>query len=270
MFKFRRILVSCALACGLVSAATAESFGGIGVTITPSQSGVQVVDVIPGSPAARSGLQANDQIVSVNGQSLAGHTIDEARNMLRGKVGTTVEVGVLRGIAQVTATMDRAALEIADLSTQSVESWYGTASDLSGEELSYLAAKESREGTAFLGILQNGRVVGSDANVQAEALQGVYMVLPEQEKQVAPLAQSSGAILRRFSRTSVDFELPSAGAATLTLLNSQGQAVKTLRIEQGNLGANTLEWDGSALASGRYTLRISHQGSNSGYSVQLR
>lgn len=270
MHRFRTFILSSALVCSMAFAASSESFGGIGVTITPSQSGVQVVDIIPGSPAAQAGLQANDQITSIDGVSLIGLTIDQCREKIRGAVGSTLEVGLIRGAVATTATMERAGLAITDINSQSVESWYGKTTDLSSDELSYLAEKDAASGTALLGVMQNGRVLSADATVNAEQLQGVYMTLPQSQDDAPALRQAAGSSLRLFSRSSIAFELKSAGTAVLRLVNSQGQTVRSMTIEQAKTGINTHSWDGSAIANGSYTLRIEHQGTVSGYNVNLR
>lgn len=267
MHNVRKLILSCALAYGFSMGS--ESFGGIGVTISPSQSGVQVVDVIPGSPAALSGLQANDQIISVNGQSLAGLSIDQSRELLRGMVGSTVQVGLIRGIVPISTTMNRASLEVIDLNTQKVAAWYGKTSDLSGDELGYLAAQESHEGVALLGVMQNGKVLTAESSVNAEQIQGVFVALPKEDKS-ASLQKTAGSMLRSFSRSSISFELKSAGATQLEIMDSNGKSIKSFTVENGAIGANTLDWDGATLPTGRYQLRISQLGSNSSYPVVLR
>ena len=52
-----------------------ESFGGIGVTIYQIHEGVKVAEVIPGTPAAETKLQAGDVITAVDGVSLQGKDI---------------------------------------------------------------------------------------------------------------------------------------------------------------------------------------------------
>ena len=52
-----------------------------------------------GSPAARAGLIAGDIVLSVDGTSLDGLTVDAARTMIRGPKGSMVTLGVQRGSA---------------------------------------------------------------------------------------------------------------------------------------------------------------------------
>jgi carboxyl-terminal processing protease len=77
----------------------AGSFGGIGATMT-SQAGKLVISrVLPSTPAQQSGLQANDVVVTIDGQTTNGLTVDLAVNKIRGNVGTHVRLVVLRNAA---------------------------------------------------------------------------------------------------------------------------------------------------------------------------
>ena len=62
-----------------------EEFGGIGVTIYQIRDGVKVAEVIPGTPAAETKLQAGDVITAVDGVSLKGNDIEASKSMLRGQ-----------------------------------------------------------------------------------------------------------------------------------------------------------------------------------------
>jgi carboxyl-terminal processing protease len=55
-----------------------------------------VISPIEGSPAQKAGLKAGDVVVSVDGSSLDGLTVDAARDKIRGKKGTSVVLAVER------------------------------------------------------------------------------------------------------------------------------------------------------------------------------
>ena len=55
-----------------------------------------VVTPIDGSPSQKAGIKAGDAIVAVDGTSLDGLTVDEARNKIRGKKGTEVVLSIVR------------------------------------------------------------------------------------------------------------------------------------------------------------------------------
>ena len=70
---------------------------GVGIDVSPDPKGLRVIDVFPGSPAARVGLSHGDLIVQVDGTSLAGHTSQFASTLIRGKAGTQVHLMIQRG-----------------------------------------------------------------------------------------------------------------------------------------------------------------------------
>lgn len=72
------------------------SFSGIGAEVSLENGQVVVVSPIKGSPAERGGLLAKDVILSVNGESLSGLTLQEAVNVIRGEKGTKAKLEVIR------------------------------------------------------------------------------------------------------------------------------------------------------------------------------
>jgi carboxyl-terminal processing protease len=77
------------------------NYDGIGVTIDVRDGWVTIVAPIPGSPAARAGLQPGDRIVEIEGKSTLGWTTDEANSTMRGVAGATVQLVIERfGVGQ--------------------------------------------------------------------------------------------------------------------------------------------------------------------------
>jgi carboxyl-terminal processing protease len=72
------------------------SFSGIGVDVDPTPHGLLIVHVFDNSPAARAGLVAEDEIVAVNGRSLAGLPEDTATGLVKGPPDTNVTLTVQR------------------------------------------------------------------------------------------------------------------------------------------------------------------------------
>jgi carboxyl-terminal processing protease len=68
------------------------NFVGLGIELKASQGALQILRVIPGSPAERSGLRSGDTIVAVDGRATSDMNSDQAANLLQGKEGTTVDV----------------------------------------------------------------------------------------------------------------------------------------------------------------------------------
>ena len=72
------------------------SFGGLGLQVEAGGEGVRVVAPIPGSPAARAGLQAGDLILKLDDQPLVGVPLSDAIARMRGQPGTPVSITVRR------------------------------------------------------------------------------------------------------------------------------------------------------------------------------
>jgi carboxyl-terminal processing protease len=84
-------------------------FVGVGVAIKFDEpSGISdVVNVIPGSPAERSGVHDGDKILTVGGKSYKGKTLRDVVADIRGPVGETVTLSILRGTEVKTFSIKR-------------------------------------------------------------------------------------------------------------------------------------------------------------------
>ncbi len=72
------------------------AFGGIGVTLQASGDYILVLNVIPSSPAEKAGILQGDKLVEADGVNLIKATVDKASSIIKGKVGTTVKLGIVR------------------------------------------------------------------------------------------------------------------------------------------------------------------------------
>lgn len=75
-------------------AAQPQTFGGVGLELRVADSVLTVQRVVPGTPAARAGVTAGDQILRVDGVSTAGLTVQQASDLIRGAAGTAVKLAV--------------------------------------------------------------------------------------------------------------------------------------------------------------------------------
>ncbi len=72
------------------------SICGIGVNVQEREGEVVVISPIDNSPAQKAGILANDVIVTVNGEEIAGKSLEYAQSVITGAKGTEVEIGVRR------------------------------------------------------------------------------------------------------------------------------------------------------------------------------
>ena len=75
---------------------TRGEFGGLGIEVTQEEGFVKVVSPIDGTPASEAGIEAGDFITHVDGESLLGLTLDDAVELMRGPVGSEIEITVVR------------------------------------------------------------------------------------------------------------------------------------------------------------------------------
>jgi carboxyl-terminal processing protease len=68
------------------------NFVGLGIELKAGEGGLQIVKVITGSPADRSGIRAGDRITDVDGRSTVNLSTDQAADYLQGQEGTIVEL----------------------------------------------------------------------------------------------------------------------------------------------------------------------------------
>ena len=71
-------------------------FGGLGIEVSMEAGVVKVITPIDDTPAARAGVKAGDYIVKINGEQVQGKTLMEAVNLMRGPVGTFIEITIIR------------------------------------------------------------------------------------------------------------------------------------------------------------------------------
>ncbi|TFH01141.1 MAG: S41 family peptidase [Calditrichales bacterium] len=75
---------------------TTGKYGGVGMEIGTRNNQITVVSPMDNSPAQKSGIQAGDIIIAIDGLDVGSYTLDKISQKLRGPVGTPVEITVKR------------------------------------------------------------------------------------------------------------------------------------------------------------------------------
>src|SRR5690606_36748290 len=75
---------------------TRGEFGGLGIEVTMENDLVKVITPIDDTPASRAGIQPNDLIAKIDGVDVAGMTLTEAVDKMRGLVNTPIKLTILR------------------------------------------------------------------------------------------------------------------------------------------------------------------------------
>lgn len=91
--------------------------GGVGAEIGVRDDKPTVVRVLEGNPAEKAGVKAGDVIIGVNDEPSSDWTADKTAGKIRGEVGTTVKLTLLRGNETKEFTITRA--EVNNPSVQS-------------------------------------------------------------------------------------------------------------------------------------------------------
>lgn len=104
-----------------------NAYVGIGITITMAedQSGLEVIKVNVGGPAEEAGMLVGDVIVTIEGQSAAGMSTTDARDLVRGKEGTQVLLCVRRGDEILDMPVTRKQVKTPVVESRMLDSDYG-------------------------------------------------------------------------------------------------------------------------------------------------
>jgi carboxyl-terminal processing protease len=75
---------------------TSGEFGGLGIEVGMEAGVVKVISPIDGTPASKVGVKAGDYIVKINDVQVQGKSLMEAVDLMRGPVGSDIEITVRR------------------------------------------------------------------------------------------------------------------------------------------------------------------------------
>ena len=75
---------------------TSGEFGGLGIEVSMEAGVVKVISPIDDTPASKAGIKAGDYIVKINDIQVQGKSLSEAVDLMRGPVGSDIELTVRR------------------------------------------------------------------------------------------------------------------------------------------------------------------------------
>ena len=75
---------------------TSGEFGGLGIEVGMEAGVIKVISPIDNTPASKAGLKAGDYIVKINNVQVQGKSLMEAVDLMRGPVGSSIEITVRR------------------------------------------------------------------------------------------------------------------------------------------------------------------------------
>ena len=99
---------------------TKGEFGGLGIEITMESGLVKIITPIEGTPADKAGVQAGDYIVKIENKQVKGMTLLDAVKLMRGKVGTSLEITIRRPSVEgeIKFNITRAIIKIREVSAE--------------------------------------------------------------------------------------------------------------------------------------------------------
>jgi len=75
---------------------TSGEFGGLGIEVSMEAGVVKVISPIDDTPASKAGIKAGDYIVKINNTQVQGKSLSEAVDLMRGPVGSGIDLTVRR------------------------------------------------------------------------------------------------------------------------------------------------------------------------------
>ena len=106
---------------------TSGEFGGLGIEVGMEAGVVKVISPIDDTPASRAGIKAGDYIVKIDGEQVQGKSLTEAVDLMRGLVGTSIELTIRRRGEKkaLTIIVVREIIEIQSVKTDTLKNSIG-------------------------------------------------------------------------------------------------------------------------------------------------
>lgn len=93
----------------------AGAFGGVGMEIGIRDGFITVVAPLKGTPAMQAGVKAGDIVATIDGKPTDGLSVEDAVRMIRGEVGTSVALTLVRDGKPLEISITRATIEVPTL-----------------------------------------------------------------------------------------------------------------------------------------------------------
>ena len=106
---------------------TSGEFGGLGIEVGMEHGVVKVISPIDNTPASKAGVKAGDYIVKINDIQVQGKSLTEAVELMRGPVGSDIEITVRRrGVKKsIVFTITREIIKIASVKAKYIDRGIG-------------------------------------------------------------------------------------------------------------------------------------------------
>ena len=224
-----------------------EIGGGIGVELGTRNGQPTVVRVLEGNPAEKAGLMAGDIITKINGESADGWDTGKVAEKVRGEVGSTVKVVIVRGQETKDFTVTRATVNNPSVQSR-VQNGVGimklTRFDEKTSQLAQKAAEEFKQ-QHVTGVILDLRGNGGGYLEAAQKVAGIWLdkkvVVSERVNgKVTEELKSDGNPVLSGIKTVVLVDEDSASASEIVAGALQDHGAATL-IGQKTFGKGTVQ-----------------------------
>ena len=207
---------------------TRGEFGGLGIEVTMENGLVKVVSPIDDTPAAKAGIKPNDYINEIDDAPVMGLTLNEAVEKMRGVIGTSVKIMVIREGAKepMMLTLKRELIKI-----QSVRS-------RAENDIAYLRVTSFSENTSSAlkdAFEEQKKAIGGKLKGVVLDLRNNPGGLLDQAIEVSDLFLDHGEIVSTRSRKAEDSRRYSAGKGDIT-----GGLPMVVLINEGSASASEI------------------------------
>ena len=106
---------------------TSGEFGGLGIEVSMEAGVVKVISPIDDTPASKAGIKAGDYIVKIDNIQVQGKSLSEAVDIMRGPVGSAIELTVRRrGVKKaLTFNITREIIEVQSVKSELLDNNIG-------------------------------------------------------------------------------------------------------------------------------------------------
>jgi carboxyl-terminal processing protease len=94
---------------------TTGNYRGVGLSVDQREGWIVVTATRAGQPADRAGIQVGDRLVELDGHSMKGWSFDEARNALRGPLGSALALSIERNGAKIPLKLERSDIHVSSV-----------------------------------------------------------------------------------------------------------------------------------------------------------
>ena len=98
---------------------------GIGVNIMSVDGKIVIISVVENTPASKAGIKAGDIIMKVDNKNVSGKTVSDVATLIRGEIGTSVNIELLRNKQKLAKVINRDEIQIKNIKASVIDSNIG-------------------------------------------------------------------------------------------------------------------------------------------------